>query len=55
MSDEDFEKLVADGMDAIPQDFIEKVKNVADALKSIFRMVPSNFGFAKKHRIFSPV
>jgi len=29
MSDEDFEKLVADGMDAIPEDFIDKIKNVA--------------------------
>ncbi len=29
MSDEDFEKLVADGMDAVPAEFIEKVKNVA--------------------------
>lgn len=29
MSDEDFDKLVADGMDAIPEEFIDKVKNVA--------------------------
>jgi len=29
MSDEEFEKLVADGMDAIPEEFISKIKNVA--------------------------
>lgn len=29
MSDEEFEKLVADGMDAIPEEFIDKIKNVA--------------------------
>lgn len=29
MPDEDFEKLVADGMDAIPKEFIDKIKNVA--------------------------
>ncbi len=29
MSDEEFEKLVAEGMDAIPQEFIDKVNNVA--------------------------
>lgn len=29
MSDEDFEKLVADGLDAIPKEFIDKIKNVA--------------------------
>ena len=29
ISDEEFEKLVADGMDAIPEDFIDKIKNVA--------------------------
>ncbi len=29
MSDEDFEKLVADGMNAIDEEFISKIKNVA--------------------------
>lgn len=29
MSDEDFEKLVSEGMDAIPKEFIDKIKNVA--------------------------
>ncbi len=29
MPDEEFEKLVADGMDAIPEEFISKIKNVA--------------------------
>lgn len=29
MPDEEFEKIVADGMDAIPKEFIDKIKNVA--------------------------
>lgn len=29
MSDDEFEKIVADGMDAIPEEFISKIKNVA--------------------------
>lgn len=29
MPDEEFEKLVAEGMDAIPEEFIDKIKNVA--------------------------
>ncbi len=29
LSDEDFKKLVVEGMDAIPKEFIDKIKNVA--------------------------